>query len=168
MYLCLILLLFLIFFSAFWASVSAAPWLPTKNSDVRRMIALAEIKPNDLVYDLGCGDGRLVFAAVRAGGWAVGIELFFLLYLFAKLKSFFVPGSRIIWGNFFRHNLGAADVILIFLTPRGHKKIADKLKREMKTGARLVTICWPIEGWSSIKIDRPDNQLPLFLYKIKN
>lgn len=161
-------LLFLIICTALFGAISAAPWLPTKNKDIERTIGLAGIKKGDVVYDLGCGDGRLVFAAARLGAKAIGVEIFVLPYLFAKIKSFFVPGAKIIFGNFFKTNISDADVVFVFLLSKSYGRLMDKFRQELKSGTRIVVSCWPIKEWQPEIIDRPENQLPVYLYKYKN
>ena len=87
----LYLIVMAILISAALAGLSAAPWVPLKKKDIARIMELAQIKTGDKIYDLGCGDGRLVFASAKAGANATGIEMFILVYLYAKLKSFFIP-----------------------------------------------------------------------------
>lgn len=162
------LLFFLILLTAAYGAISAAPWLPTKNRDISRMIALAEIKAGDKVYDLGCGDGRLVFAAAKKGAEAVGIEIFILPYLYAKIKSYFQPRTKILFGDMFNLSVADADVVFIFLMSKSYQKLLIKLEKELKAGSRVVCSCWPIENWQNKlkKIDQPTNSLPLFLYII--
>ena len=72
----IIILGLLALISISWSNRRGAPWLPTRMKKVRRMLELANVQPGELVYDLGCGDGRvLVTAARRYGAKAVGIEI---------------------------------------------------------------------------------------------
>jgi len=159
----------IILITATIGGLSAAPWVPTKGKDVGRMIDLAEIKNGDKVYDLGCGDGRLVFASATKGAKSVGVEIFILPYLYAKIKSFFVLGSKIKYGNFFRQDISDADVIFIFLMEKSYHKILDKFNRELKPGTRVVIYCWPINEWADkliIKSKPREIDLPIYSYKI--
>ena len=165
----LYLIMMAMLISAALAGLSAAPWVPVKRKDIIRMVELAQIKTNDKIYDLGGGDGRLVFASARAGAKAVGIEMFILVYLYAKIKSFFIPGSRIIFGNFFRHDLSDADAIFIFLMIKAYPKLIKKLEQELKPGCKIIVYCWPIEAWQDklIITDKPDSaKLPIYVYRI--
>lgn len=163
----LFLLLFLIVFTAFFGAFSAAPYVPTWKRDVERMIALADIKVGEKVYDLGCGDGRIVFESARRGAEAVGIEIFILPYFYARIKSYLKPRTKILFGDMFNLNVSDADVVFIFLMSKSYQRIATKLEKELKPGSRVVSSCWPVKGWEDKlqKIDKPaDNVLPLYLY----
>jgi SAM-dependent methyltransferase len=90
--------------SILWPGLRGAPWVPTRLRTVRKMLELAEVRPDDLVYDLGCGDGRtIVTAAWRYGARAVGIEIDPLRLLDStnrklqkKLLSELEPGTRVV------------------------------------------------------------------------
>jgi ribosomal protein L11 methylase PrmA len=167
----LYLLIFLILATAVFGAISAAPYLPTKKKDVPRMIELAKIKNDDIVYDLGSGDGRLIFASAKAGAeQAIGIEVFALPYLFSWIKSFFYSRTKILYGDFFNYNLSNADVVFIFLLNKSYKRLVEKFKQELKPGTRIVVGCWPIEEFKDklIKQDgsKDEKKLPIYLYKI--
>lgn len=165
----LYLLVFLILATAVYGAISAAPWLPTKKKDVPRMIALADIKPGERVYDLGCGDGRLVFAASAKGAEAVGIEIFILPYFYAWVKSLFKKNSKILYGDLFNYDLRDADVVFVFLLDKSYKRLLEKFKKELKPGTKVVVGCWDMAEWKDklIKEDKPsDRDLPMYLYQI--
>ncbi|KKP33109.1 MAG: hypothetical protein A2312_03715 [Candidatus Staskawiczbacteria bacterium RIFOXYB2_FULL_32_9] len=73
-------------FSAGYACWKGAPWVPTRKNDVERFLKLADIKPGQKFYDLGCGDGRLVIAAAKMGADATGFELSLAQYLHTKIN----------------------------------------------------------------------------------
>lgn len=160
------LIVFIILISAAYGAISAAPWVPTRQRDVVRMVGLAQIKPGEVVYDLGCGDGRLVFAAARAGAKATGIEIFVLPYLWAKVKSFFVPGASVRFGDFFRHNLSDADVVFVFLMSESYPRLERKLAAELKPGVRVITSCWPLQRWNPLAATRPNGTVPIYIQKV--
>jgi len=165
----LYLLIFLILLTAAYGAWSAAPWLPTRKRDVERMLDLAEVKGGDVVYDLGCGDGRLVFAAAKRGAQARGIEIFILPWLYAWFKSLTVKGTKIYYGDLFSFGINDADVVFIFLLDKSYKKLIEKFKRELKPGCRVVISSWEINDWKDklIKEDKPsDKDLPMYLYKM--
>jgi len=162
----LIILIFLL--TASYAGLTAAPWLPTKKRDVPRLIAMAEIKPGDKVYDLGCGEGRLVFAAVAKGATAVGIEVSLLPYLVAKIRSFAEPRSKIIFGDFFHKNISSADIVYVFLMEKSYERLKRKFLKELRPGTRVIFHCWKVKGWEDklIKSDKPEKELGIYVYQI--
>lgn len=165
----LYLLVFLILATAAYGAYSAAPYLPTRKKDVGRMIDLAQIKPGERVYDLGSGDGRLVFAAAKKGAEAIGIEIFILPYLYSWIKSWGNKKAKILFGDLFNYDISGADVVFIFLLNKSYGRLVEKFNRELKPGTRVVVGCWEIEEWKDklVKNDKPaENVLPIFVYKI--
>ncbi|MFH0818810.1 MAG: class I SAM-dependent methyltransferase [Patescibacteria group bacterium] len=153
--------------SAAYASLKGAPWVPTVKHDVERAIKLANIKPGEVFYDLGCGDGRLVAAAADRGAKSIGIELSFFQYLIAVIRNLSRPNTKIKCQNLFKTDLSQADVVYFFLMPKHYQHIMQKFKQELKPGARVVAYVWPIKEWTPVKIDKIDKKCALYLYEIK-
>lgn len=148
----------------------AAPWVPLWKNDIRRMLKLAEVKPKELVYDLGAGDGRIIIiAAEEFGAFAVGFEIAFLPYLLGCIRILLkgLPGkARLKYANFFKQDLSQADVICAFLTPQAMKKLKPKLEKETKFGCRIVSYAFSIPGWQPKKIDKPNQKTTaIYLYQ---
>ena len=155
-----------------WGAWRAAPYVPTKGKDVRRMLELAAVKPGDRVYDLGAGDGRFIIAAALRGAQAVGYEIALLPYLVAwawiKIRHL-SSRAHIKYRDFFNEDLSAADVIVCFLTPRAMNKLADKFSRELQPGTRIVSYAFSIPGWTPVMKDKPQpTAMSVYLYKINN
>ncbi len=153
--------------SKFWTVFIGAGWSPTPLPTVRRMLSLAEIKPGDIVYDLGCGDGRIVIMASREyGARSIGIEAdpFRCLYTWVRIM---ISGLRkktvIIWGNFFRRDLSEASVVTLFLSQEANNNLKKKLGHELKPGTRIVSYYWTFNGWTPKKVDR---KFGVYLYEI--
>src|SRR3989338_8816996 len=84
-----IVLLMLILGTFALAGLSAAPWVPLWKKDVIRMMRLANIKPGEVVYDLGAGDGRIIIIAVREfGAQSTGFEFAILPYILGYIKIY--------------------------------------------------------------------------------
>jgi hypothetical protein len=151
-----------------WGAWSAAPWVPLWRRDVDRMIGLADIKLGEKVYDLGAGDGRIVIAAAKKGGQAIGFEISVLPYILGCIKI--IVGG--LWGkvrmsykNFFTQDLSDADVIFTFLTPHAMEKLKPKLEKT-KSGCRIVSYAFEVPGWSADKKDKPaENITAIYLYR---
>src|SRR3989344_2509244 len=129
-------ILFVFLGSFAYAGLKAAPWFPTWSRDIGRFLKLADIKPGQKFYDLGCGDGKLVFAAAGAGADAVGFDISLLPYLIAVLSSWSVSNAKIMFKDFWKQNLSEADIVYIFLTPKVNPKVKLKLESELKRGAK--------------------------------
>jgi len=108
------------------------------------MLKLADLSDADVVYDLGCGDGRLVFSASKLAGKAKGYDLSIPLVLYGKLISLFYPRAEIRFGNIWKQNYDDATVIFCYLMPNAmtqfHKEVWPKLKK----GTRVISNAFPI------------------------
>ncbi|MFA6422422.1 MAG: hypothetical protein WCV92_03425 [Candidatus Buchananbacteria bacterium] len=158
-----------ILLSALWGAWSAAPWVPTFGKDTKRMVDLAQIKKGDIVYDLGSGDGRLVFGAVSRGATGTGIEIFILPWLYSWIKSFFHPGAKMILGDMFKKNISDANVVFIYLLDKSYGRLMKKFEKELKPGTKIIVGCWPIKELESklIKKDKPTNRdLAMYVYEM--
>ncbi|MDD4607043.1 MAG: class I SAM-dependent methyltransferase [Patescibacteria group bacterium] len=165
-----VIAIFLIVGSSALASLSAAPWVPMWKNDVKRILDLAQIKPDEKVYDLGCGDGRiLVEAAEKYDAQVVGIEIALLPYLISQIRTLFAgvwSRSQVKLGNLYHKNVSEADVIICFLSAKAMKKLSHKLDKELKSGGRVVSYAFPILDWQPKIIDKPNEQaVAIYLYQ---
>lgn len=153
--------------SKFWTVFIGAGWSPTPLPTVRTMLSLAEVRPEDIVYDLGCGDGRIIIMATREyGARSIGIEAdpFRFLYTWVRIKiSGLSKKTGVIWGNFFRRDLSQASVVALFLSHSANNNLKRKLSQELKPGTRIVSYYWTFNGWRTKKVDR---KFQVYLYKI--
>jgi len=111
-------------------------------SMVHKMLAMAEVGSDDIVYDLGCGDGRLIVTTARYyGAQAVGIELDPLRYLWCQGLITILglrDRVRIIYGDFFSLNLSENDVVTCYLLRGTNKKLQRKFRDELHPSTRVV------------------------------
>lgn len=153
-----------------------SPFVASPIPVVKRMLTLAELKPNEILYDLGAGDGRtLIIAAQEFGARAVGIELREDLVKQAvqKVRELGLQDRvKIIQGNLFDVNINEADVVYLYLTTSANEKVRPKLEAELKKGARVVSHDYEITKWKAVKVERfcenPKLGYPshtLYLYK---
>ncbi|KKT72547.1 MAG: rRNA methylase family protein [Microgenomates group bacterium GW2011_GWA2_44_7] len=147
-----------------------APFVPTEEEAVERIMEIAEVGANDIFYDLGSGDGRLVIAAAVRGAKAVGIEMNPLRVWYSRIMIAVLgqwQRARIIQSDFFNVDLSEATVIVLYLLPKANEDLKDKLLRELRKGARLVTVAFPISGFELVKEDpRGVVYGPVRLYKV--
>jgi predicted RNA methylase len=140
------------------------------------MLQLVELKPGEVLFDLGAGDGRSVIMAAKAfSARAVGVELREDLAKKA-LSTVHDDGLTdrvtIVNGDMFTVNLASADVVFLYLTTSANEKIRPKLETELKKGARVVSHDYEIVGWKPEKVENfcenPQMGYPshtLYLYK---
>jgi SAM-dependent methyltransferase len=147
--------------SIMWPQLKGAPWVPTSGKLVRAALSMAELKENEVLYDLGSGDGRVVIAAARDfGARAVGVELdpFRILYSRFRISFLGLGGkARIIREDFFKIDLSNADVVVVYLLQKTNNKLQPKLERELvKPSCRVVSIVWKFDGWELIRADEKE------------
>ena len=133
------------------------PYVPTPYSIVERMLALAEVGPNDVVVDLGSGDGRIVItAAQQFGARGVGVEIDRTLIAEAQekaAKAGVAGRTRFVARDFFDADLREATVLTLYLLPETNRKLLPKIFAEMRPGTRVVAHRFAVGDW------RPDARI---------
>jgi predicted RNA methylase len=134
---------------------------------VHLMLTMAQVGPVDVVYDLGCGDGRTIVAAAwRYGARAVGIEIDPLRYLWCQLLITVLglrDRVRIVYGDFFAQDLSEANVVTCYLLQDTNNKLVGKLKRELRPGTRIVSNTFVFR---KLRLIRQNARAKLFLYSL--
>ncbi len=150
-----IVLFVFIFIPTMVAFLSGAPWVPTPMARVKKMLELADIKPGETVYDIGCGDGRMVITASKEfGAKGVGVELSPLLYFAARIRNFLTRGNaKFLLRDLRYHSLADADVVMFYLMPETLKKLTPKFAKELKPGARLISYAFSVGDWVPVHIE---------------
>jgi SAM-dependent methyltransferase len=153
------------------AGLSFAPWVPAKKKDLKRIFALADLKPGETFYDLGCGDGRMVFyAAENFSAKAIGLEIGLPMYAFCRLKQLLVKKTNTLFKlkNLFNENLSEADVVYFFGMPDTIKnKLAEKMKKEMKPASRIISYAFHVPGLSPVAVDKPaEKDISIYCYRM--
>jgi len=152
------------------SSLSLAPWVPTWKKDLPRIFKLADLKPNQIFYDLGCGNGKtVIYAAENYNAQAIGLEMALPLYLVCKFRQLFHWRKNLDfkWKNLFKENLSQADVIYVFGLPKAIQgKLIQKFEQELKPGAKVISYVFPFTSWVPKIIDRPQpNDIAIYLYE---
>lgn len=128
------------------------PYVPTSKGTIKRMLEIADVGPKDVVYDLGCGDGRILIMAAELfnARKAVGYEIRKDLYKDA-LQEIESQNLRkkitVINEDLFDADLSEATVITLYLTYGANKKLRPKLEREARPGTKIVSHNFEIPGW---------------------
>ena len=166
-------ILIIILVSIVLAWMSLAPWVPTKNKDLKRINQIADLQPGQKFFEMGCGNGRVCsyIAQQNPEVEVVGIELAFLFYLYARLRAHFwgPKNLKIIFGNALKYDIADVDVIYVFgLTDTVNKQIKQKIVREMKLGAKLVSYCFSMKEWEGISTTHKDHdkEFPIHVYSV--
>lgn len=162
----LIVLAAAIAYFVFASFVFGAGYEPTPRRSVETMLRFAEVGPQDTLYDLGAGTGAIVFRAARTyRARVIGVEVEPLRYLILRLRRAsgpFADRIRLYWGNFFDLEFRDATVITAFLWPGAMARLRPKLEAELPPGARVVSHCHPVPGWTE---ERYDAATDVYLYR---
>lgn len=128
-----------------------APYIPSPQEVVDKLLEAARIKPGETVYDLGCGDGRIIItAAQKYKANAVGIELNPEIYqrTAARVKALGLEDHvKVLHANALKADLRDADVVTLYLLTSSNDRLKPNLERDLKPGARVVSNDFPIPGW---------------------
>lgn len=145
-----------------------APYVRTPDRIMDRMLELAAIKPGDTVYDLGCGDGRIVIAAaLRYKAKAVGVEISPKLASQANLaieKAGLKGRAQIIQGDLLAADLTGADVVTIYLGTQLNAELRPRLEKFLHAGARVVSHDYPVPGWKATRTERTEGKQGHVIY----
>jgi SAM-dependent methyltransferase len=130
------------------------PYIPTTETAVKAMLELAAVKSTDIVYDLGCGDGRIVIAAAKSyGARGVGIDIDPVLIREAKKSAREAGVARRVEfreQDLFLANFREATVVTLFLLPAINKRLLPQLEA-LKPGTRIVSNTFEIGGWKPVR-----------------
>lgn len=157
-------LIFLIF--SLVTIFTGAPYVGTSKERIKELIVLAKIKKGEKALDLGSGDGRIVIAMAKTGAIAYGYEFNPFLVLLSRWNIFRegLHGKAFVrWKNFWQADLSSFDVITIYGVSYIMKKLENKIKREAKKGARIISSSYSFKNWEPVaKRDY------IFVYKKKD
>lgn len=136
------------------------PSIPTKPDRIRKALKLVDLKQDEVLYDLGAGDGRVLLIAAREfGAFAVGIEvgpvqcaLIWLRVVAGRLGD----RIKIRWGNYLKADLSEADVVFLYATSKEVTKLTSHLEGQMKKDSRLVSISADFPEWEPSAFDNRD------------
>ncbi len=134
-----------------------APFVPTPEPVVLRMLELAGVGPDDVVYDLGCGDGRIpILAAQKFGARGVGVELDEGLFQEAServRKLNLEERVKIVHGDLMEVDLSPATVVTLYLLTSSNEKVRPNLEKYLRQGARVVSHDFEMRGWKAEKVE---------------
>jgi SAM-dependent methyltransferase len=145
---------------------NAGPYVPTPWVIVEQMLKLADIRGDDVVYDLGSGDGRLVIAAAkRFGARGVGVELQTELLDMARIGAkdeSVADRVKFVQGDLFETDIKDASVVMLYLLPQFVMRLVPRLRAELRPGTRIVSHDYPLAPWppdKELSIDVPEKEM---------
>jgi len=143
------------------------PSIPTNSDRIRRALKLANLQPDEILYDLGAGDGRVLLIAAREfGAKAIGIEVGPIQCAFIWLRTLasgLNDKIQVQWGNYLNADLHDADVVFIYATSQEVLKLTSHLEKGLKQGTRVVSISADFHEWEPSDFDEHDL---IFVYKM--
>lgn len=134
-----------------WFAGTHAPYVPTKMDQILKILKLAGVKKGRKFYELGSGDGRVVLAAASLGAESIGIEQSWMRVLYSLYKGRSFKKARFLHGNIFSKNYSDADVIYIYLLHKGVALLEQKLNKELRIGAVVITQTYHFPNWKPFK-----------------
>jgi SAM-dependent methyltransferase len=148
-------------------------WVPSDLAVVMEMLRVAEVGPGDVVYDLGCGDGRIVItAAQQFGARAVGVDLDTDLLAEAwqnAVKAGVADRVTFREQDLFATDLGEATVVTLYLSPEVNLKLRPKLLRELRPGNRIVSHEYDLGDWlpeRTVSVPLGERSHRVFLWRV--
>ena len=151
-----------------------APYYPTPETIVEKMLQLGELKAGEKMFDLGSGDGRIVIMAAQkfhADAYGVELDKDLVKQSLEKIRSLGLgKNAHIIRGDLLRQNYSSADLITVYLLPVSNDKVQPLLDKELKKGARVVAHDFEFKGWTpqktlTIDDDGEGRSHTLYLYR---
>jgi predicted RNA methylase len=135
-----------------------APYYPTPETIVEKMLQLGALKAGEKMYDLGSGDGRIVImAAQKFHAEAIGVELDrdLVRQSLARIQKLGLDrNAHILNGDLLKQNYGSADLVTVYLLPESiDKQVQPLLERQLKKGTRVVAHDFEFKAWTPEKVE---------------
>jgi hypothetical protein len=138
-----------------------APYYPTPETIVEKMLQLGGLKAGEKMFDLGSGDGRIVImAAKKFKADATGVEFDLSLYKQSmdRIKSLGLAATaRIIHDDLLKQDYSSADLLTVYLLPMSNDKVTPILDKQLKKGTRVVAHDFEFSAWTPVKVEDIDD-----------
>jgi SAM-dependent methyltransferase len=148
-------------------------FIPTPDDAITAMLKLAELTPDDRVYDLGCGDGRLLIkAALDYGVTGIGVDVDSSLLATARTNAQNFGVDRqitFLQGNLFESDVGDATVVFLYLLPHLNLRLRPRLLQQLKPGSRVISHQFDMGNWApdfTLKLEPSEEDSVLYLWRV--
>lgn len=151
-----------------------APYYPTPETIVEKMLQLGGLKAGEKMFDLGSGDGRIVIMAAQkfhADAYGVELDKDLVKQSLEKIRKMGLEKTaHVLTGDLLKQNYGSADLITVYLLPVSNDKVQPLLDKQLKKGARVVAHDFEFKNWApekveSIEDDGEGRSHTLYLYR---
>lgn len=149
-----VVFLFFLIHTMIIATYRGSPYAPTKHARMAVIFAFAEVKPGDLLIDLGSGNGGVLIAAAERGMRARGVEInpFWVWYSRWRIRRYGLGHlATVVHGDMFAHSTADADAIFLFLVPPAMARLSPLLRRDARPGAHIIANLFPLPDWTAHK-----------------
>lgn len=132
-----------------WFAGSDAPYVPTKLNPIKKILKASGIKKGDTFYELGSGDGRVVYEAARLGADSTGIEQSWIRVWMSRYKArkLKLKNAEFMHGNIFARHYYPGDIVYIYLLRPAVARLEPKLQKELKKGSVVITQTYHFPHW---------------------
>jgi len=141
---------------AVWTA-GEVPFVPSTPAVIERMLELAQVKPGDLIYDIGSGDGAIIiYAAKKYGVKGVGIEIDQELVERARNRAHIENVAHLVEfraQDAFTVDISPATVVTLYMLPDFNAKLRPIMDRQLKPGTRVVSHDYPVAGWTPTRTE---------------
>lgn len=181
---CVIVALGAYFFTLLGTVFYDAPYIRTPARDIPLIFEAAALKPGEVFYELGSGDGRIVRMAAEQGARAIGIEKSISLIWWSRLRTVILRSKNLSAGRQVSHecaarihflhasicdvDLSSANVVFCYLLPGIMPRLKDKFEKELKPGTRVISYAFPIPGWTPTLRLKPTPRKVIHVYVKKD
>lgn len=145
-------------------------WQPTDGETIDQILELADLDGDEIIYDLGCGDARvLIEAAKKFGVKGVGLEIDPVRVIYSRLLARLNgvhDNVEVRRENMYEQPIDEPDVIFIFLSTEANKRLASKFEEELSPGTKVISYYHKMPGWDPVEVEYNKDNYELYLYLI--
>ncbi|MEK7541256.1 MAG: hypothetical protein AAB533_00155 [Patescibacteria group bacterium] len=149
-----VVFLFFLAYTLIIATNKGSPYAPTRATRIAAVLEYAEARPEELLVDLGSGNGGVLIAAAERGIRARGVEInpFWVWYSRRRiLRRGLGHLATVVRDDLFTHPFADANIIFMYLVPPAMERLAPRIRREAAPGTRVVVHRFPLPGWTPVK-----------------